>query len=435
MNNVGAVEVLARLGSARWRAAEATAYEVALEGVRQAIGYYAHLIATEEAEAERDVAAITQWRAEQAAWAERGEALTPSDGSAIKRIRSDADDLLSADDDQDDDDQDDDGDDPIHDSYDTTDGVGDTGAPEQATDDRYLLDAAESARIFRDRIVPDLLTGATQAQPIVVFIGGQPGDGKATVTALARAVLAERGRPIVVSATAYEPYHPRFYEPITDVPPAAGRYVAADGRRWYEQAVEWAMRQRHDVIVEIDLSAPEEFADCARAFKNAGFQVEVALLAVHEALSRLGVLERHLRALENFGFGRLTTQGAHDAGYVGVLRAADLIDAGDWGDRIAVLRPDAGMIYGNQRTSDSAWQEPARTAEAISRERDRPWTVVESRNFLETASELGRFGLSAPVQWIRDESLEDAKTVTAIAGPRLHPDAVTMHVATAGTRH
>ncbi|MFI5730498.1 zeta toxin family protein [Kribbella sp. NPDC051587] len=302
-----------------------------------------------------------------------------------------------------------------------------------ADDDRYLLDEAESARIFRDRIIPDQLTGDAQEQPVVVLVGGQPGDGKATITALAKAVLVARGRPVVLSAAAYEAYHPRFHEPISEDPPTAGRYVAADGRRWLRAAEEWVIRHRYDAIVENELVDPEGFAASARAFKDAGFQVDIALLAVNEVLSWFGVLERHLRALENYGFGRLTGQHVHDAGAAGVLRAAELIDAGEWADRIAVVRPDGRLVYGNERDPAGAWRQPARTASTISAERDRPWTAVESRNFLQTTSQVGRIGLAAPVRWIRDESLDGARTVTAMARKLLHADAVTLHLATAGT--
>jgi len=305
---------------------------------------------------------------------------------------------------------------------------------EPAGDDRYLLDEAESGRIFRDRIVPDQLTGVPQEQPVVVFVGGQPGDGKATITAMVKAVLRRRGRPVVLSAAAYEPYHPRFHEPITDVPTTAGKYVEPDGRRWLANAEQLVIQERYDAIVETEFLDPDGFAASASRFKEAGFQVEVAILAVHEALSRFGVLERHMRALEDFGFGRLAVQSVHDAGYEGVLLAAELADQGEWTDRIAVLRPDGQLIYGNQRDADGQWQRPGRTTDAIAWERDRPWTVVESRNFLDTASVVGRIGLAAPVQWIRDESLDGAKTVTAMARPRLHPDAVTLHIATAGTQ-
>ncbi|MEV4260868.1 hypothetical protein [Kribbella sp. NPDC049584] len=115
MVNVAAVNVLTELGTARWSAPEAMAYEIAQEGVRQAIGFYARPITAEELAADPD-AAMSR-RTEQQAWAARGQELTPLDTRAIKRIRKEADDLLIIDDEDDDDEDgvddeaDDDGDD------------------------------------------------------------------------------------------------------------------------------------------------------------------------------------------------------------------------------------------------------------------------------------------------------------------------------------
>jgi len=109
--NVAAISVLVELGTATWSEPQAIAYETAQEGVRQAIGYYAHLIGEEEAAAEPDTAAIAEWREAQQAWAARGQELTPLETRAIKRIRADADKLLSVDVDDEDDDTDDDTDD------------------------------------------------------------------------------------------------------------------------------------------------------------------------------------------------------------------------------------------------------------------------------------------------------------------------------------
>lgn len=95
MVNAAAINVLAGLGKAGWTVPQAVAYEIAQEGIRQAIGHYSRLIAAEEATDEPDAAAIAGWRAGQQAWAARGQQLTPVDTRAIKRVRADADDLLS----------------------------------------------------------------------------------------------------------------------------------------------------------------------------------------------------------------------------------------------------------------------------------------------------------------------------------------------------
>ncbi|TCN39051.1 hypothetical protein EV644_10719 [Kribbella orskensis] len=122
----------------------------------------------------------------------------------------------------------------------------------------------------------------------------------------------------------------------------------------------------------------------------------------------------------------------HDACYQGVLRGAEVGDREEFADRVAVLRPDGRLIYGNQRIAGGGWQQPPRTAEGINWERGRPWTVAESRLFLDAVLEFQQIGLSAPIPWIRNEAIEGARTANALAAPRLHPDAVTLHIATAG---
>jgi hypothetical protein len=86
--------VLPALGKAKWTPAQIFGYEIALEGVRQATGFYAQRIAEAEAADEPDQDAIAALRAEQAAWAARGDQLDPLDTRAVNRIREDADNLL-----------------------------------------------------------------------------------------------------------------------------------------------------------------------------------------------------------------------------------------------------------------------------------------------------------------------------------------------------
>ena len=134
MVNVAAVNVLAELGTATWTGPQAIAYETAQEGVRQAIGYYAQLIGAEESAAEPDADVIAGLRADQQVWAARGQELTPSDTRAIKRIRADADDLLSVPDDDDDDDED---------ESDDADDIDDEGDDSDERDDEDDFDEAD----------------------------------------------------------------------------------------------------------------------------------------------------------------------------------------------------------------------------------------------------------------------------------------------------
>ena len=415
----GVVNVLAGVRPGSVTGAEAVAYEVALEGASQVIGFYAGLIAGQEDAAEPDTEAMARWRAEQRAWAVRRRELTPTDAREIAAIHIAGEDLLADPSDEDDEQE---GPSTAH-----------RAAAAQAADARrtQVLEETESERIFRDRIAPVELTGTSQIQPVVVIVAGQPGDGKAAITALAQDVLNSRGRSVTISPDRYEPHHPSFHALMAEEPLLVGR-ADEDAMRWTTRAAAYARSQRFNVVIESVLRDPGAFADQARQFKAAGYQVEVALVAVHEAASRFGVLDRHLRALEVFGYGRLAETEVHDACYQAVLRGAEVVDREEIADRVAVLRPDGRLIYGNQRIAGGGWQQPPSTAEAINWERRRPWTVAESRLFLDAVLEFQQIGLSAPIPWIRSEAIEGARTVNALAAPRLHPDAVTLHIATAG---
>jgi len=98
VGNLADLMVLPALGKAKWTTGQIFGYEIALEGVRQATGFYAHRIAQAEAADEPDQDLIAALRAEQAAWAARGEQLDPLDTRAVNRVRDAADNLLSVDD-------------------------------------------------------------------------------------------------------------------------------------------------------------------------------------------------------------------------------------------------------------------------------------------------------------------------------------------------
>jgi len=61
---------------------------------------------------------------------------------------------------------------------------------------RYALSEQENERIFRRRIVPQVLTGTGRPQPVVVFVAGQTGAGKTALASLVtRALTHDDGDP------------------------------------------------------------------------------------------------------------------------------------------------------------------------------------------------------------------------------------------------
>ncbi|OTA66585.1 hypothetical protein K449DRAFT_420254 [Hypoxylon sp. EC38] len=149
-----------------------------------------------------------------------------------------------------------------------------------------------------------------------------------------------------------------------------------------------ASSRRADVLLETAARHPGDFAELARMFRMQGYRVEVAVLAVPAALSRLGILTRFYEKLPEAGPGgglpvRLTPWKVHEESYAGVLEAAAFVDGEeDVVDQVVVVRRDNLVAYANERVGGN-WRRGPGVVEAVRMERRRPLTVGER-----TAAEL-----------------------------------------------
>lgn len=203
----------------------------------------------------------------------------------------------------------------------------------------HRLDPEEHDRIFRDEIVPQELAGLTRQQsPVAVFVGGQPGAGKTKTTESVLDALTHRGTPAHVCGDFYKPFHPRYASLLAEDDSTAGAYTRLDARGWHARAEEYARAQHADVVIETAMTGPDGFADPARRFRDNGYTIEVAILAVPAAQSRLGILHRYDEQLQAHGHGRLVTPENHDNCYRGMLQTADAIDRDRAADVVTVYR-------------------------------------------------------------------------------------------------
>jgi UDP-N-acetylglucosamine kinase len=255
---------------------------------------------------------------------------------------------------------------------------------------RYLLSEADSRRIFRDQIVPEeLAVAATQDNPVVVFVAGQPGAGKTQTTDDIKEQLDRRGGAVVVNSDYYKPYHPEYNRLLAEDDRTAAPYTSMDGRRWMAQAEEYLIAHRADTIIETTMRDPGDFIEPAKMFRDAGYRVEVAIMAVPEPLSRLGIVHRYHDQVQQLGHGRLTPRANHDASYRGVLDAAEVIDRERIVDVASVLRRGKEQVAVNYLHADGQWHWPDRSiSQAVTAERTRSWTPQETQAFTTTIAKL-----------------------------------------------
>lgn len=251
------------------------------------------------------------------------------------------------------------------------------------------LSEEANERIFREQIVPMFLTGApAQKQPVAVIVGGQTGAGKTAVTSMVKDALGRSGGFVNINMDFYNPLHPSYHRWRAEDENTASAKVRPDGERWWAKAQEHAIDNRCHVVLESAMRYASEFEDIARRFHDAGYRVEVAIVAVPEALSRLGILQRYWGEVQDVGHGRLIDPAIHDECYRGVMRGSAAIDAGDLAHSAFAFGRNGEIVYANHTGPDGSWREPPRLAAAVQAERQRPWTDAEQHWYTRNSGKL-----------------------------------------------
>ncbi|KAK1728024.1 hypothetical protein CaCOL14_010022 [Colletotrichum acutatum] len=256
---------------------------------------------------------------------------------------------------------------------------------------RYVLPVAEAREIFANKILPaDLPATLTphprRSRPLAVLIVGQTGAGK---TRLAPAVLDAMTHihpPAHLIADLYKAHHPSYAALVEAKDPSqaalASPATGADARRWLAMAVAEAVDRRLDVLLESACRHPDDFRELARALGAGGYRVEVVVMAVPAALSRLGILHRFHERLPEAGPAgglpiRLTPVKIHDDSYGGLMSVAEWIDEVDFVDRVLVVRRGNLVAFADEKATTMGGRLQGKVAEAVERERRRPLTKEE----------------------------------------------------------
>jgi len=251
----------------------------------------------------------------------------------------------------------------------------------------HLLSPEESARRFREQIVPQHLAhGVAQDRPVLVIVAGQPGAGKTAVENRIRADLG--GGTVTIDADDMRTHHPDYVPLALRNDRAAAPACHPDASRWVEMAKEHCITGRYNVILSTTLRTASGAQATIDKFKQAGYRVEVAALAVHEATSRVGVLSRYQRARDTVGFGRYVPPAFQRDAYAGLLSALDRIDAGRLADAVHVYQRDGHRLYRNELDQHGEWARPPGARAAVEAGRARPWGAREIDAFREQVAFL-----------------------------------------------
>ncbi|MFP1629880.1 zeta toxin family protein [Streptomyces sp. 5K101] len=249
--------------------------------------------------------------------------------------------------------------------------------------DYHRLSAEEHRWIFDELIAPSYLSGIiSRDDPRAVYVLGQPGAGKLMAARMVRRAMRTGTTRLV--GDDFKVSHPDYFQLLRDDPRNAGAAIRADYRAWFARAEEYVRRQRGDVLIEAAPGSVEEFLDSALPFAAAAYPVELVVLAVREADSRLATALRYARALQLGVTGRFTTRSGHKTCFRAL---ADVVAVAERHPQIAavtVIRRD-GQALLRQEAGGAG-----RASWALAAEQLRPYTEPEAIAFLRLHQALRR---------------------------------------------
>ncbi|TVL87812.1 ATP/GTP-binding protein [Streptomyces sp. SAJ15] len=249
--------------------------------------------------------------------------------------------------------------------------------------DYHRLSAEEHRWIFEELIAPSYLHGIVpRDDPRAVYVIGQPGAGKTDAATMVRRAMRSGTTRLV--GDDFKASHPDYSQLLRDDPRNAGAAIRADYRAWFTEAETYVRARRGDVLIEAAPGSAPELLASALPFAADGYTVDLVVLAVREADSRLATALRYARAQQLGLSGRFTSRAGHDQCFRGVADSLALAASHPAFTAVTVIRRDGQALL---RQEQSGGQ---RAAWALAAERQRPYTEQEATAFLKLHAALHR---------------------------------------------
>ncbi|EST18107.1 zeta toxin family protein [Streptomyces niveus] len=241
--------------------------------------------------------------------------------------------------------------------------------------DHHQLSAGEHRWIFDELIAPSYLSGIiSRDDPRAVYVLGQPGAGKLMSSRMVKRAM--RPGATRLEGDDFKASHPDYFQLLNDDPRNAGASIRADYRAWFARAEAYVRDRRGDVLIEAAPGSAQEFMGSALPFAEAAYPVELVVLAVRAADSRLATALLYARALQIGVNGRFTTEAGHDQCFRTLSDVVALAQRHPAITAITVIRRDGQALARHEAGAAEA------ASWALEAERSRPYTEQEATAFL-----------------------------------------------------
>ncbi len=161
--------------------------------------------------------------------------------------------------------------------------------------------------------------------------------------------------------------------------------LANDTRKWTDEAIERGINARSHLVIDGTLSSSNHAEQRIRQLKDAGYVVDVRVVAVSAEASTIGITKRYADETVRDGAGRWVDQRYHDWAYEGVAQTVARLDRDDFpADRLTIYARDGKALYRRNHSEEPVRSRPGRPTalDTLNHERAQPVPpdlVIEAR--------------------------------------------------------
>ena len=234
------------------------------------------------------------------------------------------------------------------------------------TDDELEIKFKEILEYYKSMYSPT-------ENPKVTLLGGQPGAGKSGLENL----INIKKNYVSISGDDYREYHPRFKEINLEHGREASKYTQQWAAEITEKLIKELREEKYNLIIEGTLRTAELPLKEARAFKKAGYEVELNVVVVKPEKSRLGTLERYEAMLKQNKVPRMTPKEHHDLVVNNIGNNLEIIYNSKAFDNIKLFDRGNNLLYNFKENPD------INPKDILNKEFNREWKKEEIEEFKE----------------------------------------------------
>jgi hypothetical protein len=218
---------------------------------------------------------------------------------------------------------------------------------------KYLVSPEQHEKVFTSLQTQFFSQLQPVEMPIAVIVGGQPGAGKTIINSSLKNLY--NNNIAVINGDDYRELHPYYLEIAEENDKNIAEYTEVDVRDWTSRLFNLSINKSYNTALEITLRQDKPILATLENLNRFGYRSQLKVIAVKKEFSILGIHQRYEFQRSVKGFGRWTTQEAHDASYDNMHYTILALEASPFLSSISISCRDGSKIYENHRDSYGLW--------------------------------------------------------------------------------